>query len=174
MEVIHGCEQDLSSTWADIAKILSLQIWEEHLQPLVLKQESSRLDDGRDPRVRAGLVLHLRGHHPPHWQAQTGHLSRWGCFNNICIMNYCYLLQTLCFRRKHQQPRAFMYKIKNISGVHDVRRAGGLVLRCPGDPWADWTWMSYSGSGDLDLILIKWWWHRWWWSWQGGRQWQWW
>ena len=80
MEVIHGCEQDLSSTLADIAKILSLHIWEEQLQPLVLKQESSRLDDGRDPRVRAGLVLHLRGHHPPHWQAQTCCFTEWGSF----------------------------------------------------------------------------------------------
>jgi len=26
MEMIHGCEQDLFSTWPDIAKILSLQI----------------------------------------------------------------------------------------------------------------------------------------------------
>ena len=144
MEVIHGCEQDLSSTLADIAKILSLHIWEEQLQPLVLKQESSRLDDGRDPRVRAGLVLHLRGHHPPHWQAQTGHLSRWGCFNNICIMNYCYLLQTL-----------FSQETPTTSSIYVQNQKH---LRCPRCPPS---WRSCSPTprrplSRLNLNVILW------------------
>ena len=55
----------------------------------------------------------------------------------------------------HQQSRAFLYKIKNMSGVHDVCRARSLVLRRSGDPWADWTWMSYFGSGDNKMMMTK-------------------
>ena len=55
----------------------------------------------------------------------------------------------------HQQSRAFLYKIKNISGIHDVCRARSLVLRRSGDPWADWTWMSYFGSGDNEMMMTK-------------------
>ena len=144
MEVIHGCEQDSSSTWADIAKILSLHIWEEQLQPLVLKQESSRLDDGRDPRVRAGLVLHLRGHHPPHWQAQTGHLSRWGCFNNICIINYCYLLQTLFSQETPTTSSIYVQNPKH--------------LRCPRclPSWRSCSPMPRRPLSRLNLNVILW------------------
>ena len=167
MEMIHGCEQDLFSTWPDIAEILSLQIWDEQLQPLLLKQEPSVLEDGRDPRVRAGLVLHLRGHHPPHWQAQTGHLSRWGCFNNICIINYCYLLQTLFFRTNNLEHFCTKLKTSQVSTMS----AELEVLFSDAQETLEQIELECH---TLDPVIMKWWWQRWWWSWCGGRQWQWW
>ena len=78
-------------------------------------------ENGGDPRVRAGLVGHLRRHHPSHWQAQACCFTEWGSFSFGSVRSW---LQLFCSSWIFTQPTPVVtvsqqspHRIYNIAAI---------------------------------------------------------